>query len=57
MEGFLQRCLFDDSLTLDAMVAPGSHGDELAAYITGCRLGDRWSFEHEVHLLTWDANG
>jgi hypothetical protein len=39
------------------MVAPGSHGDELAAYITGCRLGDRWSFEHEVHLLTWDANG
>ena len=57
VEGFLQRCLFDDSLALDAMLAPGPHGDELAAYLDGCRRGDRWTFEHEVDLLTWDATG
>lgn len=57
VEGFLQRCLFDGSLGLDAMLAPGPNGDELATYLAGCLCGGRWTFEHEVHLLTWDATG
>lgn len=53
-EGFLQRCLFDDGLTLDTMLAPGpAGGDELARYLAGCRDGDGWWFDHEVHLITW----
>ncbi len=53
VEGFLQRCLFDDTITLDRMLAPGPGGDQLAGYLDGCRDGDRWSFGHEVFLLTW----
>jgi SAM-dependent methyltransferase len=52
-ELFLQRCLFDDTLSLARMCAPGPHGDELAEYLAGCRDGDRWTFAHEVHLITW----
>lgn len=54
-ERFLQRCLFDDTLSLAEMCAPGPHGDALARYLAGCRDGDRWTFAHEVHLITWTA--
>lgn len=52
-ELFLQRCLFDDTLSLADMCAAGPHGDALAVYLAGCRDGDRWTFSHEVHLMTW----
>jgi SAM-dependent methyltransferase len=54
-EGFLQRCLFDDTLTLAAMTSPGPYGDELVRYLDACRDGDRWRFDHEVHLMTWES--
>jgi SAM-dependent methyltransferase len=52
-EGFLQRCLFDDSLGLETMRAPGPFGDELARYLERCHGTDGWWFDHEVHLITW----
>jgi ubiquinone/menaquinone biosynthesis C-methylase UbiE len=52
-EGFLQRCLFDDAISLEAMTAPGPNGSELATYLDGCRDGDAWTFTHHVHLITW----
>ena len=54
-EGFLQRCLFDDAISLEDMTAPGPNGQELAAYLAGCREGDAWTFTHQVHLITWQA--
>ena len=47
-EGFLQRCAFDDSLTLAQMEAAPVLGD----YLAGCRGADgSYSFDHEVSLL------
>lgn len=47
-EGFLQRCAFDDSVTLAQMEAAPVLGD----YLAGCRAADgSYSFEHEVALL------
>ena len=48
--GFLQRCLFDDTLPLAAMEAGGPLGD----YLAGCRGPAGYSFDHEVALITWD---
>jgi SAM-dependent methyltransferase len=56
-EGFLQRCLFDDGITMEAMTAAGPNGEELAAYLAGCRDGDTWVFDHHVHLITWQPSG
>lgn len=47
-EGFLQRCAFDDSVSLEQMEAAPVLGD----YLADCRSGDTWTFEHEV-LLLW----
>lgn len=55
-EGFLQRCLFDDAITLDTMLAPGPTSDALAGYLATCRDGDHWHFDHEVHLLSWTSS-
>jgi SAM-dependent methyltransferase len=50
VEGFLQRCAFDDTIPLDRMQAEGP----LADYLAGCRdPDDGWTFTHEAHLLTW----
>lgn len=50
VEGFLQRCLFDDSLPLAEMEA----GGPLADYLAGCRdAAGGYSFQHEVALVTW----
>ena len=46
-EGFLQRCAFDDTVSLEQMEAAPVLGD----YLAGCRTGDRWDFQHEVALL------
>ena len=47
-EGFLQRCAFDDTVSLDEMEAAPVLGD----YLAGCRdESGRYSFAHEVWLL------
>lgn len=53
-EGFLQRCLFDDTLTLHAMRAD----PELGPYLAGCRTEPGgWLFQHEVQLIWFDVGG
>ena len=47
-EGFLQRCVFDDSVSLEAMEAD----PVLGAYLDSCVEGDRWVFDHQVALIT-----
>ncbi|MBC7375795.1 MAG: class I SAM-dependent methyltransferase [Frankiales bacterium] len=47
-EGFLQRCAFDDGVSLEQMLAAPVLGD----YLASCRSGETWTFEHEV-LLLW----
>jgi len=47
-EGFLQRCAFDDTVTLDEMEAAPVLGD----YLAQCRTDDgSYVFRHEVALL------
>ncbi len=47
-EGFLQRCAFDDSVSLTEMESAPVLGD----YLAGCRdASGAYSFEHEVALL------
>lgn len=47
-EGFLQRCAFDDALSLEQMEAAPVLGD----YLAGCRAVDgSYTFGHEVSLL------
>lgn len=47
-EGFLQRCAFDDTVTLAQMEAAPVLGD----YLAGCRSADgSYAFDHEVALL------
>ncbi|MCV7419048.1 class I SAM-dependent methyltransferase [Mycobacterium yunnanensis] len=49
-EGFLQRCAFDDTVTLEQMEA----SDALGRYLSGCRGPDgAYAFQHEAHLITW----
>jgi SAM-dependent methyltransferase len=51
VEGFLQRCAFDDTVSLDEMEVR----EPLAAYLAGCRAADgSYEFRHEVHLMTWE---
>ncbi|MBJ7383281.1 MAG: class I SAM-dependent methyltransferase [Mycolicibacterium sp.] len=49
-EGFLQRCAFDDSVSLDEMEA----SEALGGYLAGCRdANGAYEFEHKAHLITW----
>lgn len=49
-EGFLQRCAFDNAVSLEQMEASAVLGE----YLAGCRGSDgAYSFEHEAHLITW----
>lgn len=51
VEGFLQRCAFDDTVTLHQMETR----EPLAGYLAGCRAPDGgYEFRHEVHLITWE---
>ena len=52
-EGFLQRCAFDDSVSLEQMEGSAALGD----YLAGCRDADgAYEFEHEAHLITWEQS-
>lgn len=47
VEGYLQRCAFDDTVPLEAMRATAP----LAAYLEGCRSAGHWCFEQRVALI------
>ena len=47
VEGYLQRCVFDDSVSLAEMQA----APELAGYLGECRSDAGWRFPQVVHLL------
>ncbi|MDP9168160.1 MAG: class I SAM-dependent methyltransferase, partial [Actinomycetota bacterium] len=50
VEGFLQRCAFDDAVSLDQMEASGAVG----AYLADCRDADgAYEFDHKAHVITW----
>lgn len=48
VEGFLQRCVFDDSVALPQMQAT----EPLASYLDGCRNSDAWRFGQQVWLIS-----
>jgi len=51
IEGFLHRCAFDDTVSLEQMEAT----EPLAAYLAACRATDGcYEFRHEAHLITWE---
>ena len=52
-EGFLQRCVFDDSVSLDQMTADPVVG----AYLSSCESEGRWVFDHQVALITVTPGG
>jgi SAM-dependent methyltransferase len=47
VEGYLQRCVFDDSRSLEAMRAAPA----LADYLDACRSDAGWRFPQVVHLI------
>ena len=51
VEGYLQRCVFDDSRSLEAMLAD----EPLGEYLRGCRDGTGWRFGQRAHLMTVTA--
>ena len=51
VEGFLQRCVFDDSVSLERMEAEGAVG----AYLSGCLGDDGYRFGQVVDVITWEA--
>ena len=48
-EGFLQRCVFEDSVPLEVMEAD----DAVGGYLAGCRTADGYRFEQHVSVITW----
>lgn len=48
VEGYLQRCVFDDRAGLDAMEAT----EPVASYLAQCKGADRWRFPQDVWLIT-----
>ena len=53
VQGYLQRCVFDDSLSLTQMLANPVTGDYLAA----CRHQGEWRFEQRVLLIFVHPDG
>ncbi len=47
VEGYLQRCVFDDTVSLEQMLS----APELADYLGVCRTNDGWRFPQLVHLI------
>lgn len=51
VEGYLQRCVFDDSIHLDQMAAT----EPVASYLSACKDADGWRFPQDVWLITLTA--
>lgn len=47
VEGYLQRCVFDDSADLAALLAAPTTGP----YLESCRRGDGWAFDQTVKII------
>jgi SAM-dependent methyltransferase len=48
VEGYLRRCVFDDTVTLSEMLAT----EPLASYLASCRDATGWRFGQRVWLMT-----
>ncbi len=48
VEGYLQRCVFDDSITLEEM----ERAEGLSAYLDDCRKDGSWRFKQRVALIS-----
>lgn len=48
VEGYLQRCVFDDGVSLADMEA----ADGLREYLTACRQDGRWRFDQRIALIS-----
>lgn len=48
VEGFLQRCAFDDAVSLEQMLAEPA----LGAYLRSCLSEGAWRFSQAVHLIS-----
>jgi len=48
IEGYLQRCIFDDTVSLEAMEA----SDTLAPYLASCQKGGQWEFTQHVAMIS-----
>ncbi|MEO0974163.1 MAG: class I SAM-dependent methyltransferase [Pseudomonadota bacterium] len=53
IEGYLQRCVFDDDVSLAQMLAT----EPMASYLAESRDGEGWRFEQCVALITLDRTG
>ena len=51
VEGYLQRCVFDDSVSLERMLAT----EPLGAYLRGCRDATGWRFAQRAWLMAVTA--
>jgi SAM-dependent methyltransferase len=51
VEGFLQRCVFDDSVPLERMEAEGAVG----TYLASCAGSDGYLFTQVVDVITWEV--
>jgi SAM-dependent methyltransferase len=47
VEGYLQRCLFDDTISLDQLLSHPLTGD----YLARCQRDGRWQFRQRVKLI------
>lgn len=47
VEGFLQRCVFDEAVSLEAMLEHPVTG----SYLVGCLAGGAWRFQQTVGLV------
>lgn len=47
VEGYLQRCAFDNMISLDQMLAHPTTGD----YLAGCRSDGQWLFSQRVMMI------
>ncbi|MEM9385486.1 MAG: class I SAM-dependent methyltransferase [Pseudomonadota bacterium] len=47
VEGYLQRCVFDDQVSLEQML----EAEPLATYLRACQRDDQWRFEQHVTLI------
>jgi len=51
IEGYLQRCIFDDTVSLEAM----EKSDTLAPYLDNCKSNGRWEFTQHVAMISINA--
>ena len=47
VEGYLQRCIFDDTVDLDTMLKNSSTGP----YLENCFKDGQWRFKQQVMLI------